>query len=177
MANWDPCFPSERISWYDEYIQRHGPLAVNWLQLPHHGNHAYPDFVEARGVALYRPDNPHGEERGVEALLAVSPLDDGSVCLWDVKGANGGKKGAIVARSRPGILFIDGPDADNDRRSKKIDSGVTECVSVDSQLHRAFFAVQSRMYRHMSPPKKLHCGLTRRVCRSYRGGPAEALGS
>ncbi|KAK3335359.1 hypothetical protein B0T19DRAFT_447036 [Cercophora scortea] len=144
MANWDPCFPPERISWYDEYIQRHGPIAVNWLQVPRFGDCTRADYVEARGVALYRPGNPLGEDTDMEELYAVSPLDDGSVCLWDINGTRG-KRGAIVAQSRPGILFIDGPGADNNRRSKRIDSGVTECVSVDSRQHRAFFAVQSHL--------------------------------
>jgi len=137
MANWDPCFPEERISWYDEYIQRHGPITVNWMQEPG-------DFVGVRGVALYRPDNPHGES-GLETLLAVSPLDDGSVCLWDVNGTKG-KRGAIIAKSQPAILLADGPNADRNRPSRRVDSGVTECVSVDSEKHRAFFAVQSRAY-------------------------------
>ncbi|KAK0657251.1 hypothetical protein B0T16DRAFT_319558 [Cercophora newfieldiana] len=141
MANWDPCFPEERISWYDEYIQRHGPIAVNWMQVP---RTATTDFVEARGVALYRPDGTHSRTSGPDTLFAVSPLDDGAVCLWDVNGTRG-KRGSIIARSRPGILFIDGPNADNSRRSKRVDSGVTECVSVDSELHRAFFAVQSHL--------------------------------
>ncbi|KAK3903782.1 hypothetical protein C8A05DRAFT_32486 [Staphylotrichum tortipilum] len=144
MANWDPGFPSERLSWYDEYIQRHGPIAVNWMQCAYDETGAAaaaaaPDFVEARGVALYYPDGRSGE-----TVLAVSPLDDGGVCLWDVGGTRG-RRGAIFARSRPGILFIDGPGADNSRRSKRIDSGVTECVSVDSRQHRAFFAVQSHL--------------------------------
>ncbi|KAK4042221.1 hypothetical protein C8A01DRAFT_33718 [Parachaetomium inaequale] len=142
MANWDPCFPSERVSWYDEYVQRHGPVAVNWMQYAYdteRGTASAADHVEARGVALYYPDGEAGE-----TVLAVSPLDDGSVAMWDVAGSKG-KRGAIVARSRPGILFIDGPGADNSRRSKRIDSGVTECVSVDSRQHRAFFAVQSHL--------------------------------
>ncbi|KAK4129636.1 hypothetical protein N657DRAFT_610174 [Parathielavia appendiculata] len=151
MANWDPCFPAERVSWYDEYIQRHGPVVINWMQHAYDSNNkaegqapslAAGPFIEARGVALYYPD---GDDPAAEtAVLAVAPLDDGSVCLWDVAGTKG-KRGAIVARSRPGILFIDGPGADNRRRSKMIDSGVTECVSVDSRLHRAFFAVQSHL--------------------------------
>jgi hypothetical protein len=142
MANWDPCFPSERVSWYDEYVQRHGPVAVNWMQYAYDREHgttaSAADHVEARGVALYYPDGEAGA-----AVLAVSPLDDGSVAMWDVAGTRG-RRGAIVARSSSGILFIDGPRADNSRRSKRIDSGVTECVSVDSRQHRAFFAVQSR---------------------------------
>jgi len=145
MANWDPTFPSENTSWYNEYIQRQGPVAINWLQLPrHHQNRSTADFVDARGLALYRPGSPRGDgEAGFETLFAVSPLDDGSLCLWDINGTRG-RRGAIVARSKPGILFIDGPDADNGRRSKRVDSGVTECISVDSRNHRAFVAVQGR---------------------------------
>lgn len=150
MANWDPCYPDECVSWYDEYIQRHGPVAINWLQHNYDNSGtadgigaAAGEFVEARGVALYYPDSGSDGGREEETVLAVSPLDDGSVCLWDVGGTRG-KRGAIVARSKPGILFIDGPGADNHRRSKRVDSGVTECVSVDSRQHRAFFAVQSR---------------------------------
>ncbi|KAK3309674.1 uncharacterized protein B0T15DRAFT_516157 [Chaetomium strumarium] len=140
MANWDPSFPSERVSWYDEYIQRHGPIAVNWMQNAYNGQRASPEnIVEARGVALYYPDGVLGQ-----TILAVSPLDDGSVCLWDVGGTKG-KRGAIIARSRPGILLVDGPGADNKRRSKRVDSGVTECVSVDSRQHKAFFAVQHHL--------------------------------
>lgn len=146
MANWDPCFPSERVSWYDEYVQRHGPIVINWMQYAYEEGRdpsspaSVADMVEARGVALYYPD---GET--ADAVLAVSPLDDGSVAMWDVGGTMG-KRGALVARSRPGILFVDGPEADNHQPSKRIDSGVTECVSVDSRLHRAFFAVQSRKW-------------------------------
>ncbi|KAK4227242.1 hypothetical protein QBC38DRAFT_527104 [Podospora fimiseda] len=160
MANWDPIFPGEKVSWYNEYIQRHGPAQINWLQLPYQNSESgddqdsgngksSADFVEARGLALYYPDvvaenDGSGGPKG--RVLAVSPLDDGSVCLWDVGGGSfGEKRGAIVARSKPGILFIDGPRADNSRRSKRVDSGVTECISVDSWKHLAFFAVQSHL--------------------------------
>jgi len=161
-ANWDPVFPGEKVSWYNEYIQRHGPAQINWLQLPYHdgddaddrdsGNgKSTADFVEARGVALYYPDaasEADGSGTAKGRVFAVCPLDDGSVCLWDVgSGGSGARKGAIVARSKPGILFIDGPRADNSKRSKRVDSGVTECVSVDSWMHRAFFAVQSRKWQ------------------------------
>ncbi|CAP60030.1 uncharacterized protein PODANS_1_3500 [Podospora anserina S mat+] len=141
-ANWDPIFPDEQVSWYDEYIRRQGPIVVSWFQTPYaHGtgtkSRSAADFVETRGVTLYYPD---GEERLDGKVLAVSPLDDGSVCLWHVSGGSATKRGAIVARSRPGILFA-GPKT----RSNQIDSGVTECVSVDSQRHRAFFAVQQNL--------------------------------
>lgn len=145
LANWDPSYPTEQVCWYDEYIQRYGPVTVNWLQQPTVQEGSVMHHVEARGVALYYPDGPSHSELGQETVLAVSPLDDGSVCLWDVNGTRGRKKrGAILGRSEPGILFIDGPESDNTRRSKRVDSGVTECVSVDSYRHCAFFAIQSR---------------------------------
>jgi hypothetical protein len=137
LANWDPVFPGERVSWYHEYIQRYGPIATSWFQQPRGRDGNAEDTVDVRGVALYAPSQSD------TGLFAVSPLDDGSVCLWDVRGSRG-RKGAILSRSSPGILFIDGPGGDNTRRSKKIDTGFSECVSVDSRGNRAFVAVQSR---------------------------------
>lgn len=147
MANWDPVFPGERVSWYDEYVQRHGPTCVNWLQTPRMRDRGVEATIEARGMALY---SPYDGNDGLGTMLAVSPLDDGSVCLWDVKGTRG-RQGSIVATSNPGILFFDGPGDQNSRRSKKIDTGVTECVSVNNDGHRAFFAVQSRKFRVIKP--------------------------
>ncbi len=140
MANWDPTFPTERVSWYDEYLQRYGPACISWLQTPRIRDREVEAIVESRGLALY---NPEGGDDGDGTTLAVSPLDDGSVCLWDIKGTRG-KQGSIIGRSKPDILFIDGPSGQNQRRSKRIDTGVTECVSVNHQNNRAFFAVQSR---------------------------------
>lgn len=145
MANWDPSYTGEIVNWYDEYIQRAAPITVNWLQQPMLRDGSESTDIEVRGVALYRPDNQGPDPQGLETVFAVSPLDDGAVCLWDLTGAKG-RKGAIYARSRPGILYIDGPGAHNSSRSKRIDSGVTECVSVDSTMHLAFFAVQSRKF-------------------------------
>lgn len=143
MANWDPAFPGEHVSWYDEYIQRQGPTCVNWLETPRVRVGGLQHLIEVRGMALYNPNN--GDD-GLGSLLAVSPLDDGSVCLWDVNGSRG-KRGGIVATSRPDILFFDGRGDQNTRRSKKIDTGVTECVSVSNSNHKAVFAVQSRKCR------------------------------
>ncbi|KAM5355513.1 hypothetical protein ACJ41O_002159 [Fusarium nematophilum] len=141
LANWDPAFPGERVSWYDEYIQRHGPTCVNWLETPRVRQGGLEHLIEVRGMATYSPNN--GDD-GLGSLLAVSPLDDGSVCLWDVNGSRG-KRGGIIATSRPDILFFDGRGDQNTRRSKKIDTGVTECVSISNNNHRAVFAVQSHL--------------------------------
>ncbi|KAI1138223.1 F-box domain-containing protein [Hypoxylon sp. FL0543] len=137
-ANWDPTYPNERVNWYDEYIHRYGPTAVSWFEQPQIQNGSLRDQIDVSGAALYRPSSSGNE------LFAVSPLEDGSVCLWDVKGTRS-RKGAILSKSSPGLLCADGPGADLSRRSKMINTGVTECVSVDSQKNLAFFAVQSHL--------------------------------
>ncbi|PHH72346.1 hypothetical protein CDD80_4591 [Ophiocordyceps camponoti-rufipedis] len=141
LANWDPTYPGEKVSWYEEYIQRQGPVSVNWLQMPRKCGRGNEPVVEARGVALY---SPHGGRDGLGTMLAVSPLEDGSICLWDVNG-NRASQGSIVARSRPGSLFANEPNGTSNRRSRKVDADVIECVSVSDSGHRAFFAVQSHL--------------------------------
>lgn len=83
---------------------------------------------------------PPGES---DATLVVGPLDDGSVCLWDIGGARG-RKGSIVARSRSGLISSDPPHTS--KPQKLINTGVTECVSVDSARKKAYFAVQDGMF-------------------------------
>ncbi|KAI0126883.1 hypothetical protein BJ170DRAFT_582053 [Xylariales sp. AK1849] len=135
-ANWDPTFPGERVQWYDEYIQRNGPIAVNWFEQPHIKDGNKKDMIEVKGAALYQPSQ-EGHE-----LFAVSPLDDGSVCLWDVRGTRR-CKGSIFSKSDPGLLRLNGPGLSP--RSRMTSIGVTECVSVDSSRNRAFFAVQNHL--------------------------------
>ncbi|ROT43636.1 F-box domain-containing protein [Sodiomyces alkalinus F11] len=137
MANWDPTLPGESVLWYDEYIQRYAPSRTNWFQQPRIRDGDAEDLLEVLGLAVYEPP---GEP---DSMYAVSPLDDGSICLWDVKGRRHHRKGAMLAKSRPGILHIDGPGAAG--RSRKIDTGVTESITVDSYNKRAFVAVQSHL--------------------------------
>ncbi|KAI0137592.1 F-box domain-containing protein [Hypoxylon sp. NC0597] len=137
-ANWDPTFPNERVNWYNEYIQRYGSIAVSWFEQPQVENGSLKDQIDVSGAALYRPSSIGNE------LFAVSPLEDGSVCLWDVNGTRS-RKGSILSKSSPGLLCADGPGADLSRRSKMVNTGVTECVSIDSQKNLAFFAVQSHL--------------------------------
>lgn len=136
-ANWDPVFPGERVNWYDEYIRRHAPISTSWLQQPRNRESPEREHLEVRGVALYTPP---GEP---EIALSVAPLDDGSLCLWDINGAKG-RKGAIWQRSKPGILSVDSqPQIGPSRRSKMVSTGVTECIAIDNIKNRAYVAVQS----------------------------------
>ncbi|KAF6821884.1 F-box domain-containing protein [Colletotrichum musicola] len=136
MANWDPSFPTEPVFWYNEYIQRYAPVVTSWLQQPRIRDGTEEDTLDVRGMALYSPNSETNE------LLAVSPLDDGSMCIWDLKGTRG-RKGAVVAKSRDNVLYADGPRTMG--RSRKIDTGVTECISVDCFSDKAFVAVQGHL--------------------------------
>ena len=122
-ANWDPSFPGENTNWYDEYIHRNSPIAVSWLERPRLRDSGLRDTIEAKGIAVYQ----HGHEE----VFAVSPLDDGSVCLWDVKGTRpGNRKGSILQKSQPGLL----------RTGTKSPFLSPDCVSIDNSRGRAFFA-------------------------------------
>ncbi|TGO89086.1 hypothetical protein BPOR_0126g00170 [Botrytis porri] len=136
LANWDPSYPNERVKWYDEYIARNAPISTSWVQQPRHRESAGHEHLEVRGMALY---TPMGETK---TTMVVAPLDDGSICIWDIS-PDAPKKGSIIARSKSGILSVDENPKDLRSRSKMISTGVTECISVDSTLKRAYVAVQS----------------------------------
>ncbi|KAF7938983.1 uncharacterized protein EAE98_001319 [Botrytis deweyae] len=136
LANWDPSYPTEKVKWYDEYIARNAPISTSWVQQPRHRESAAHEHLEVRGMALY---TPMGETR---TTMVVAPLDDGSICIWDIS-TDAPKKGSIIARSKSGILSVDENPKDLKSRSKMISTGVTECISVDSTLKRAYVAVQS----------------------------------
>lgn len=93
-------------------------------------------MLEIRGVGVYKP--PGRLDEG----FAVSPLDDGSVSLWDLTGSTG-RKGAILGRSASNVLIAEGVQP----RSKMVNTGVVECVSVDSERARAYIAIQCGKYK------------------------------
>ncbi|KAI1267453.1 hypothetical protein F5Y18DRAFT_415647 [Xylariaceae sp. FL1019] len=137
VANWDPTFPGESVSWYREYIHRNAKASTSWFEKPRGAEGSYAETIDVRGLALYAPSKVRGE------LFAVSPLEDGSVCIWDVKGTTK-KKGAILSRTSPGFLY-----AGKRRRSgaprRTIDSGIVECVSVNNERQVAFFAMEDEL--------------------------------
>jgi hypothetical protein len=147
LANWDPSYPTEKVDWYQEYIHRHGPISSSWLQKPFDGM-GEGRCREARGLGVLK--GLSSEDGG--DITVVAPLDDGSVCLWDLRkserggGGGGGKnkQGSILARSRPGLLSVSGEHTGREQaRAEMTSTGVVECVSVDNVRKRAYFAVQS----------------------------------
>ena len=135
VENWDPFFPVEKPNWYDEYIQRYAPIQVNWFQQPYRHSPESHVYLDIRGVGLYHPKSQ------TNAAIAITPMADGSIYLWDVRGTRG-KRGSIMARSPPGSVFYDGKGIG--RNGELTNNGVVECVAVDSHLDLAFVAVESR---------------------------------
>ncbi|KAI1128702.1 hypothetical protein F5Y10DRAFT_240056 [Nemania abortiva] len=133
-ANWDPTFPGEKANWYHEYIQRNGPVVTNWFERPQTPKGSTADAIDVRGVSLYKPSEVGNQ------LFAVSPLDDGSICIWDVKGSRA-KRGSILSKSKPGLLWHAHEMSSVDTSNQSIDRGIIECVSVDNKRHAAFFAL------------------------------------
>jgi WD40 repeat protein len=134
LANWDPIFPDEKVDWYSEFIHRSAPIAINWLQQPRNIESGEPHPMEVRGAGIF--NSPGGDE----ASMVVGPLDDGSICIWDVNGPPG-RRGRIIARSATHTLSTTG-SAMIAPRSKMINTGVTECISIDNHRKRAYIAVQ-----------------------------------
>lgn len=144
LANWDPSYPDEKVDWYSEYIARNGPISTSWMEQPRHRDTNDHEYLEVRGMALYTPS---GED---DAAMVVGPLDDGSVCLWDLSGKKG-RKGSIVARSRSGLITPESTDQkSNGKRPNIFRDGVVECVTVDHAGRRAYFALQSGRSHHPS---------------------------
>ena len=131
FASWDPSYLHERVDWYEEYIARHAPLCTKWFQAPALEGGSWGIKHEARGVGLFKSST---------SCKVVAPLDDSSVCLWNLDpiGTGQGTPGSIIARSRKGLLSSlsrSGPNLDN--------MGIVECVSLDNARQKGYFAVQN----------------------------------
>lgn len=126
------------IDFYHEYIARHSTLSLSWLQ--NSGEPQSRHFHEVRGLGL----------AGRSGEIVVAPLDNDSVCLWNVgneDNASNKSHGRILARSKPGIISAEGPQ----KTAQKVSSwnyetpwreAIVESVSVDKLRNKAYFAVQ-----------------------------------
>ena len=129
----------ENVNFYHEFIARHSPLSLSWLQKPSNGTSK--DHHEVRGMGLL----------GNFGETVVAPLDNDSVCLWTIGrdvDASQDPYGRILARSKPGLLSAHGPrisssDPDLWIYKKPWQEAVVESVSVDNSRNRAYFAIQS----------------------------------
>ncbi|KAK3629266.1 hypothetical protein LTR56_018153 [Elasticomyces elasticus] len=142
LANWEPGYPDEQLDYYEEYLQRHAPIDVAWLDLPKTQATDKEKSREATGSGTLT--NADGN---VEHLVA--PLDDGSICVWDVSDrstAGVGGRGRLITQSRPGLLTGLAPEAIAESHIKMTETGATECVSIDSDSKKGYFAVQNLLH-------------------------------
>ncbi|KAI6893555.1 hypothetical protein KC318_g12514 [Hortaea werneckii] len=144
FANWEPAFPDERLDYYDEFIRRHAPISVGWLDLPKAQRNADREEVrEATGIGTLH-DVDSGNVRNV-----VAPLDDGSICIWDVSRRSTvayGGGGKLLGQSTPGLLTGQPPTATAESHNIMTETGAVECVSIDNDAKKGYFAVQSLLH-------------------------------
>lgn len=135
LANWEPGYPSEDIDYYEEYIHRHADVNVDWINLPNTGGGDKREVREATGMAIL-------SNNGSQSI--VSPLDDGTVCVWDVTTRSttfDGGRAKLLGHSSAGLLT---GSASLDRSHKLMtEIGAVECVSIDSSASKGYFAVQN----------------------------------
>lgn len=137
IADWDPSYTTEKIDWYKEYIARHAPISMGWLQQPdalHHGNR------ETKGLGKYDRE---------DKSLIIAPLDDGSLCVWDVgqqDDTTGRAAGAVVARSKPNLFSTYLTDSIKNPYMSSFNHtvpNIVECISVDKFRNKAYVAVHN----------------------------------
>ncbi|OBT89720.1 hypothetical protein VE02_01347 [Pseudogymnoascus sp. 03VT05] len=127
MANWDPSYRVEKVDWYTEYIHRTAPICTRWFQKPLKQGGGTESPLEVRGIGAYYL--PGSEDVG----MTIAPLEDGSVCLWDVKGS-------IIGRSGEGSLS--GVKRDRAFGQANATCEILDGVSINSDINRAFIAVE-----------------------------------
>ncbi|KAJ5303593.1 hypothetical protein N7476_010392 [Penicillium atrosanguineum] len=142
-AEWDSSAEGEHVDWYSEYIARHGPLSFSWVQQPLHakGEGRKREPYEVKGMGLLKDWSSARENK------VIAPLDDGSVCIWDLNHSHSSDsqsgKGRILGMSEPGVLMKDlsGRREHAPSKSSLDFINLGEGVSVDSFRRRAYLAI------------------------------------
>ncbi|PYI11610.1 F-box domain protein [Aspergillus sclerotiicarbonarius CBS 121057] len=142
-GSWDPSYEGEEVNWYSEYIARNGPLSLSWMQQPFTrvSQGGKREYREVKGMGLLRDWSSARQNK------VVAPLDDGSVCIWDLNHSHSigsqSTKGKVLGVSSPGILMANRSGRRDNSGAKQALEFVNlgECVSVDSMRRRAYLAV------------------------------------
>lgn len=139
LANWEPGYPGEDIDYYEEYIHRHADVNIDWIDLPNKSGGDKREVREATGIGIF-------SNNGGSAQHLVSPLDDGSICIWDVTArsttSNNGRAG-LVGQSSPGLLT--GTASSDRSHALMTETGAVECVSIDGNVSNGYFAVHDML--------------------------------
>lgn len=141
-AEWDSSADGEHVDWYSEYIARHGPMSLSWVQQPFQkGQGRKPQPLEVKGMGLLKDWSSTRQNK------IIAPLDDGSVCIWDLNHSHSANsqstKGAILGMSEPGALManLSGRPERSPAKTSPDFINLGEGVSVDSFRRRAYLAV------------------------------------
>lgn len=124
------------MDYYEEYIHRHADVNINWIDLPNEIGKDRREMREATGVGIL-------SDGGSGSQHMISPLDDGSICVWDVTTRstmyNGGSA-RLAGQSMSGLLT--GRATPDKSHTIMTETGAVECVSINSSSKRGYFAVQ-----------------------------------
>ncbi|KAJ5477802.1 hypothetical protein N7530_003311 [Penicillium desertorum] len=142
-AEWDSSAEGEHVDWYSEYIARHGPISLSWVEQPsvRKGEGKRGQSYEVKGMGLLKDWSSARQKK------IIAPLEDGSVCIWDLNHSHSANsqasKGKILGVSEPGILMTNLSGRRDQSPSKAALEFINlgEGVSVDSLRQRAYLAV------------------------------------
>ncbi|KAI4116593.1 MAG: hypothetical protein LQ345_003016 [Seirophora villosa] len=130
IADWDPSYSNEEIDWYGEYVSRHAPVSMSWLQQPdvNHANR------ECRGLGKYDRDG---------RSFIIAPLDDGSLCVWNLGQQNDSEiraAGSVAGRSNKALFST------HDSPTPQSIPSLVECISVDKVRDKAHVAANDILF-------------------------------
>ncbi|KAJ5971912.1 uncharacterized protein N7479_001830 [Penicillium vulpinum] len=142
-AEWDSSAEGEHVDWYSEYIARQGPISLSWVEQPtvRKGEGKPGQLCEVKGMGLLKDWSLARQNK------IIAPLEDGSVCIWDLNHSHSAdsqaSKGRILGVSEPGILMtnLSGRRDHSPSKSSLDFINLGEGVSVDSLRQRAYLAV------------------------------------
>lgn len=147
LVNWDPSYEGQKINWYEDYIHRHAPISLSWLQPPYseRGNRRQP--LDARSVSVL---NGTIDEDSEHESIAVAALGDGSVCLWSLGDSHPQNKyGSIIGRSRANLVDSNGGYSQShchpSLKPLRSNPAVVHSASIDEARKSAFFAVDDTL--------------------------------
>jgi hypothetical protein len=118
-------------------------MSIGWLKLPKTTLLDKEAVPEATGLATIR------ESQSSYPDHVVVPLDDGSICIWDIsKGStyNSGGGGRLLGQSKRGLLTGQPEDAISENHIIMTETGAVQSVAVDSTAQKGYFAVQSLLH-------------------------------
>ena len=143
LVNWEPGYPDERLDYYEDYVHRHAPINISWLKQPKTQLSDKDAQPEATGIATIRENDATAPHQ------VVVPLDDGSICIWDISKAStysSGGGGRLLGQSKRGLLTGLSEDATIENHIIMTETGAPESVAVDSTSRKGYFAIRTLLH-------------------------------